>query len=60
METKRKGSHKSYGGCILAILQALDSTENIDEALEPWEENLSAKEHYPKRAVGLGKSSSDF
>lgn len=44
METTRRSSHKSYGGWIPAILQALESTENIDEALAPWEVNLSAKE----------------
>jgi pentatricopeptide repeat protein len=44
METKRRSPYNSYGGCIPAILQALDSTENIDEALAPWEANLSAKE----------------
>eukprot|EP01018_Ginkgo_biloba_P026720 Gb_11434 [translate_table: standard] len=43
-ETKKSKSHKLYGGCIPSILQALESTEDIDEALEPWEANLGAKE----------------
>ncbi|GMN46822.1 hypothetical protein TIFTF001_016013 [Ficus carica] len=34
----------SYGGCIPAILQALDEVKDLDEALKPWEENLNNKE----------------
>lgn len=34
----------TYGGCIPAILQALDEVEDLDEALKPWEERLNNKE----------------
>ncbi|KAJ7954805.1 Pentatricopeptide repeat [Quillaja saponaria] len=34
----------SYGGCIPAILQALDTVQDLDEALRPWEETLNNKE----------------
>ncbi|KAM7258521.1 hypothetical protein ACFE04_014262 [Oxalis oulophora] len=34
----------SYGGYIPAILQALDTVKDIDEALQPWAEKLSNKE----------------
>ncbi|KAF3456908.1 hypothetical protein FNV43_RR01562 [Rhamnella rubrinervis] len=33
-----------YGGCIPAILQALDEVEDLDEALKPWEGSLNNKE----------------
>lgn len=34
----------NYGGCIPAILKALDEISDLDEALKPWEESLSNKE----------------
>ncbi|CAH8381502.1 unnamed protein product [Eruca vesicaria subsp. sativa] len=34
----------SYGGCIPAILEALDRIENVGDALGPWEARLSSKE----------------
>ncbi|KAK7391579.1 hypothetical protein VNO78_19996 [Psophocarpus tetragonolobus] len=34
----------SYGGCIPAILEALDTVVDVDEALGPWEDRLSNKE----------------
>lgn len=34
----------TYGGCIPAILQALDEVSDLDEALRPWAERLSNKE----------------
>ncbi|XP_062108225.1 pentatricopeptide repeat-containing protein At3g23020 [Humulus lupulus] len=34
----------SYGGCIPAILQALDEVKDLDKALQPWEGNLNNKE----------------
>ncbi|CAL5365089.1 unnamed protein product [Camellia sinensis] len=33
-----------YGGCIPAILEALETVIDLDEALRPWEESLSNKE----------------
>ncbi|XP_052184307.1 pentatricopeptide repeat-containing protein At3g23020 [Diospyros lotus] len=33
-----------YGGCIPAILEALERVADLDEALRPWEESLSNKE----------------
>ncbi|XP_038721882.1 pentatricopeptide repeat-containing protein At3g23020 [Tripterygium wilfordii] len=34
----------SYGGCIPAILQALESISDLNEAFKPWEETISNKE----------------
>ncbi|KAG6574948.1 Pentatricopeptide repeat-containing protein, partial [Cucurbita argyrosperma subsp. sororia] len=34
----------SYGGCIPAILQALDEVSDLDEALKPWKDKLNSKE----------------
>ncbi|XWS08892.1 hypothetical protein CRYUN_Cryun40dG0039400 [Craigia yunnanensis] len=34
----------SYGGCIPAILAALDNCKDLDDALKPWAEKLSNKE----------------
>ncbi|PSR92906.1 Pentatricopeptide repeat-containing protein [Actinidia chinensis var. chinensis] len=34
----------NYGGCIPAILEALETVSDLDEALRPWEESLSNKE----------------
>ncbi|KAL8088796.1 hypothetical protein AgCh_038544 [Apium graveolens] len=33
-----------YGGCIAAMLGALERIEDVDEALRPWRETLSKKE----------------
>lgn len=45
-KVNRKCSTKwlSYGGCIPSILQALETVNDLDEALRPWEESLSNKE----------------
>ncbi|KAL5139230.1 Pentatricopeptide repeat-containing protein [Glycine soja] len=42
--TKCSTKRVSYGGCIPAILEALDAVLGVDEALGPWEERLSNKE----------------
>ncbi|XP_057431685.1 pentatricopeptide repeat-containing protein At3g23020 [Lotus japonicus] len=34
----------SYSGCIPAVLQALNTIQDLDEALRPWEESFSNKE----------------
>ncbi|KAK9991926.1 hypothetical protein SO802_026911 [Lithocarpus litseifolius] len=34
----------SYGGCIPAILQALDTVQDLDEAFRPWEDRIGNKE----------------
>ncbi|PKA58299.1 Pentatricopeptide repeat-containing protein [Apostasia shenzhenica] len=34
----------AYGGCIPLILRALEDIKDLDEALKPWEGNLSNKE----------------
>ncbi|GKV48396.1 hypothetical protein SLEP1_g55220 [Rubroshorea leprosula] len=44
----------SYGGCIPAILEALDRRNDLEEALRPWEEGLSSKE----RSIILKEQSS--
>lgn len=45
-EVKTKCSTKwlKYGGCIPAILEALESISDLDEAFRPWEKSLSNKE----------------
>ncbi|KAG4910902.1 hypothetical protein JHK82_056910 [Glycine max] len=42
--TKCSMKRVSYGGCITAILEALDVVLDVDEALGPWEDRLSNKE----------------
>ncbi|XP_044484106.1 pentatricopeptide repeat-containing protein At3g23020-like [Mangifera indica] len=44
----------SYGGCIPLMLQALETVNDIDEALKPWEEKISKKE----RSIILKEQSS--
>ncbi|GLT78651.1 hypothetical protein SLA2020_501800 [Shorea laevis] len=44
VHTKCSTKWVSYGGCIPAILEALDRRSDLDEALRPWEEGLSSKE----------------
>lgn len=44
----------SYGGCIPAILQALDEVSDLDEALKPWKDKLNNKE----RSIILKEQSS--
>lgn len=44
----------SYGGCLPSMLQALDTVKDLDEAFEPWAENLSNKE----RSIILKEQSS--
>ncbi|KAH0993951.1 hypothetical protein GBA52_005434 [Prunus armeniaca] len=34
----------TYGGCLPAILKALDEVEDLDKALKPWEDRLTNKE----------------
>ncbi|KAL4200074.1 hypothetical protein AMTRI_Chr03g54570 [Amborella trichopoda] len=41
---KSSNRGKSYGGCIPSILQALETVQNLDDALNPWEDSLSRKE----------------
>ncbi|CAK9136670.1 unnamed protein product [Ilex paraguariensis] len=43
-QTKCSKKWLRYGGCIPAILEALERTSDLDEALRPWENNLSNKE----------------
>ncbi|KAK3024104.1 hypothetical protein RJ639_044206 [Escallonia herrerae] len=33
-----------YGGCVPAMLEALETVRDLDEAFRPWEESLSNKE----------------
>ncbi|XP_015876453.3 pentatricopeptide repeat-containing protein At3g23020 [Ziziphus jujuba] len=54
MHTKCSKKWVAYGGCIPAILQALDEVEDLDEALKPWEESLNNKE----RSIILKEQSS--
>ncbi|CAJ1976576.1 unnamed protein product [Sphenostylis stenocarpa] len=42
--TKCSMKRVSYGGCIPAILEALDAVLDLDEALGPWEDRLNNKE----------------
>ncbi|XP_010532596.1 PREDICTED: pentatricopeptide repeat-containing protein At3g23020 [Tarenaya hassleriana] len=44
MHAKCSTKGLNYGGCMPAILQALDSIEDVEEALSPWAENLGNKE----------------
>ncbi|KAK7343972.1 hypothetical protein VNO77_13136 [Canavalia gladiata] len=44
VHTKCSTKWASYGGCIPAILRALDTVRDLDEALKPWEEGLNNKE----------------
>ncbi|KAK4275840.1 hypothetical protein QN277_018858 [Acacia crassicarpa] len=44
VQTKCSTKWLTYGGCIPAILTALDMLQDLDEALRPWEERLSNKE----------------
>ncbi|KAI0493016.1 hypothetical protein KFK09_027292 [Dendrobium nobile] len=44
VETKCTMKCSSYGGCMPLILQSLEDVKDIDEALKPWEGNLSNKE----------------
>lgn len=44
VQTKCSTKWACYGGSIPAILKALDTFLDLDEALRPWEERLSNKE----------------
>ncbi|XWS13755.1 hypothetical protein CRYUN_Cryun36dG0065500 [Craigia yunnanensis] len=44
MQTTCSTKRVSYGGCIPAILAALDNFKDLDDALKPWSEKLSNKE----------------
>ncbi|KAK8338468.1 hypothetical protein V6Z11_A09G255400 [Gossypium hirsutum] len=44
MHAKCSTKRVSYGGCIPAILGALENVKDLDEALKPWAEKLSNKE----------------
>lgn len=44
VQTKCSTKWVAYGGCIPAILRALDAIEDLDEAFRPWEERLGNKE----------------
>lgn len=54
VQTKCSTKWVSYGGCIPAILSALDNIKDLDEALKPWAEKLSNKE----RSIILKEQSS--
>ncbi|XVF62999.1 hypothetical protein PTKIN_Ptkin09bG0053900 [Pterospermum kingtungense] len=54
MQAKCSTKWVSYGGCIPAILEALDNIKDLDEALKPWAEKLSNKE----RSIILKEQSS--
>nr|XP_010932857.1 LOW QUALITY PROTEIN: pentatricopeptide repeat-containing protein At3g23020 [Elaeis guineensis] len=43
-ETKFPARWIDYGGCIPSILQALNTVQDLDEALKPWEGSLNNKE----------------
>lgn len=43
-EARKLSKSVSYGGCIPSMLLALETCEDLDEALKPWEENLNSKE----------------
>lgn len=44
VHTKCSMKWARYGGCIGAILEALETVSDLDEALRPWKESLSKKE----------------
>lgn len=44
VHTKCSTKWVSYGGSIPAILTALDTIRDVDEALQPWEERINNKE----------------
>ncbi|PIM98036.1 hypothetical protein CDL12_29485 [Handroanthus impetiginosus] len=44
MRTKCSTKWGRYGGCIPAMLEALESINDVDEALKPWEMTLTKKE----------------
>ncbi|KAK7278559.1 hypothetical protein RJT34_23591 [Clitoria ternatea] len=44
VHTKCSTKWASYGGCIPAILRALETVRDVGKALEPWEERLNNKE----------------
>ncbi|KAJ0658472.1 putative tetratricopeptide-like helical domain superfamily [Helianthus annuus] len=44
MPTKCSTKWARYGGCIPAILEALERVDDLDEAFKPWELSLSNKE----------------
>ncbi|XP_065863186.1 pentatricopeptide repeat-containing protein At3g23020 [Euphorbia lathyris] len=44
VHTKCSTKYANYGGCIPSILNALDTIEDLDEAMKPWEDTLSNKE----------------
>ncbi|XVF28732.1 hypothetical protein REPUB_Repub15cG0055200 [Reevesia pubescens] len=54
MQAKCSMKCTSYGGCIPAILTALDNVKDLDEALKPWADKLSNKE----RSIILKEQSS--
>ena len=43
VQTRCSTKWLSYGGCIPAMLTAVEEVEDLDEALKPWEERLSNK-----------------
>uniref|UniRef100_A0A0D9VPV7 Uncharacterized protein n=1 Tax=Leersia perrieri TaxID=77586 RepID=A0A0D9VPV7_9ORYZ len=43
-ERKKSGRWCQYGGSIPAMLEALDRTEDIGEALRPWRDTMSNRE----------------
>ncbi|WOL10946.1 pentatricopeptide repeat-containing protein [Canna indica] len=43
-EVKKSSKPVSYGGCIPSVLRALETIQDLDDALKPWEERLNSKE----------------
>lgn len=44
VQTKCSMKWLRYGGCIPAIMQALQGVSNLDDAFKPWEKSLNNKE----------------
>ncbi|OVA09862.1 Pentatricopeptide repeat [Macleaya cordata] len=53
-ETKNSAKWLCYGGCLPLILRALETVNDLDEALKPWEDSLNNKE----RSIILKEQSS--
>ncbi|EFH39266.1 pentatricopeptide repeat-containing protein [Arabidopsis lyrata subsp. lyrata] len=63
VHTKCSTKRLSYGGCIPAILEALDCIEDVEDALIPWSEKLTdpmERTIILKGADAVGESGGDF
>ncbi|XP_019180791.1 PREDICTED: pentatricopeptide repeat-containing protein At3g23020 [Ipomoea nil] len=62
VQTKCSTKWGRYGGCIPAILEALESCDDLDEALKPWEMTLTNKERsiILKEQLGWERASEIF